>query len=134
VHILDVVLACIAAILIVALATILARQRQMLRATGALPLAIQRGNRWLYGIGRYAGGELRWYRTLGIGTRPSLVFRQGAVEVVRRREPRRDEQAFLPGQVVIIDCRTGGETLSLAIGESAYTGFVSWLESSAPRS
>lgn len=133
-HILDVVLVCIAAAVILALATILARQRQMLHATGALPLAIQRGHRWLYGIGRYAGGELRWYRTLGFGTRPSLVLRQGAVEVLRRRAPRPDEQAFLPGGIVIIDCRSGGETLSLAIGDSAYTGFVSWLESSAPRS
>lgn len=133
-HILDVVLVCIAAAAIVALAAILARQRQLLRSTGALPLAVQRGNRWVYGIGRYAGGELRWYGSLGIGTRPSVVFRRGAVEVIRRREPRPDERAFLPGSVVIVECRTGSQTLSLAFGESAYTGFVSWLESSAPRS
>jgi hypothetical protein len=33
---------------------------------------------------------------------------------------------------VVVECRTGGEVLVLAIGDSAYTGFVSWLESSAP--
>jgi hypothetical protein len=34
--------------------------------------------------------------------------------------------------VVIVECRTASGTFSMALGEGAYTGFVSWLESSAP--
>lgn len=131
-HTVDVIVVCAVVVVIVLFAAILARQRQMLRTTGAVPLALQRGNRWLYGIGRYQSGELRFYRALGWGTRPTRVLRRGQVEVLGRRSPHQAERKSLPPTAVVIECRTGGETLALAIGESAYTGFVSWLESSAP--
>jgi hypothetical protein len=132
VHIFDVIVVCTAVVFVVLFAAILARQRQMLRSTGALPMALQRGNRWLYGIGRYVDGELRFYRALGWGTRPSRVLRRGRVEVLGRRGPRQSEMGSLPATTVIVECRSDGDTLSFAIGESAFTGFVSWLESSAP--
>jgi len=118
--------------MVVVCAGILARQRQMLRSTGAVPMAMQRGTRWLYGVGRYNGGELRFYRALGVGTRPSRVLRQGHVEVLGRRQPTDSERRSLPSTVVVVECRTDGERVAFAIGESAFTGFVSWLESSAP--
>ena len=132
-HIVDVIVLCIAVACIVVGAAILARQRQMLRSTGALPLAMQRGHRWLYGVGRYNGGELRFYRALGVGTRPSRVLRRGHVEVLGRRGPSDAERGSLPATVVVVECRVDGETVAFALGESALTGFVSWLESSAPR-
>ncbi len=131
-HTVDVILVCVAIALVLFVITILARQRYMLRATGALPLAVQRGNRWLYGIGRYIEDELRWYRAFGFGTRPTRVLRRGEVEVIGRRGPSPADRGALPSTAVVVECRTGGEVLVLAIGESAYTGFVSWLESSAP--
>jgi hypothetical protein len=95
-------------------------------------MALQRGTRWLYGVGRYIGGELRFYRALGVGTRPSRVLRRGQVEVLGKRAPLDSERGSLPPTVVVVECRAEGETLAFAIGESALTGFVSWLESSAP--
>jgi hypothetical protein len=132
VHTVDVIVVCAAVVIVVIFAGILARQRHMLKATAAVPLALQRGNRWLYGIGRYRGGELRFYRALGVGTRPTRVLRQGHVEVVGRRAPFDSERGSLPSTAVVVECRSDGETLALAIGESAFTGFISWLESSAP--
>jgi len=82
VHIFDVIVVCTAVACAVLFAAILARQRYMLNATGSLPMAVHRGNRWLYGIGRYEDGELRFYRALGWGTRPTRVLRRGQVEVV----------------------------------------------------
>ncbi len=131
-HTVDVILVCVAIAVLIAVIAILARQRFMLRATGALPLAVQRGHRWIYGIGRYVDEELQWYRALGIGTRPTRVLRRGEVEVIGRRAPSPAERNALPSAAVVVECRTGGEVLVLAIGESAYNGFVSWLESSAP--
>lgn len=133
-HIVDIVAVC-AAVAVVAMATaVLARQRYMLRLNGAVPLAVQRGHRWLYGIGRYQGGELRWYRGLGIGTRPSRVLRRGEIEVLGQRPRNPAERKLLPETAVVVECRLeGGETVSLALGDGAFTGFVSWLESSAPR-
>lgn len=132
-HILDIIAGCAAVLVVVAFVAVLARQRYMLRLPGAVPLAVQRGNRWLYGIGRYTPGELRWYRALGIGTTPSKVLRQGYVEVLSRRQRTPAEAKSLPAGAVIVECQVEGETLALAWGEGAYTGFVSWLESSAPR-
>jgi hypothetical protein len=132
VHTVDVIAVCAAVVLVVAGAAILARQRQMLRSTGAVPMAMQRGTRWLYGVGRYIGGELRFYRALGVGTRPSRVLRRGHVQVLGRRPPLDSERGSLPASVVVVECRADGELVAFAIGESAFTGFVSWLESSAP--
>jgi hypothetical protein len=133
VRIVDIFAVCVVLLVVVLFAAVLARQRHMLRLGGAVPLAVQRGNRWMYGIGRYYGGELRWYRALGIGTRPSRVFRRGDVQVLRRR-PRLDtERTMLPENAVVVSCRVGNDMLDLALGDSAFTGFVSWLESSAPR-
>jgi len=38
----------------------------------------------------------------------------------------------VPSSAVIVEVRTPDADVALALGESAYTGFVSWLESSAP--
>lgn len=132
-HTVDVIAVGAAVLVVVAFVGILARQRYMLRMDGAVPLAVQRGHRWLYGVGRYQDGELRWYRGLGIGTRPSRVLRQGHVEVLGRRARLGSEVKSLPPTAVVVECRSDGETFALALGESAFTGFVSWLESSAPR-
>lgn len=132
-HTVDIIAVCAAVLVVVIFTAILARQRYMLRMDGSLPMAVQRGNRWLYGIARYQGGELRWYRAIGIGTRPSRVLRRGEVEVVARRARFDAERNALPAAAVILECRTDEETFALALGDSAYTGFVSWLESSAPR-
>lgn len=132
-HTVDVVAVCAVVLVVVAFGAMLARQRYMLRLAGAVPMAVQRGNRWLYGIGRYQDGELRWYRAIGIGTTPSRVLRQGRVEVLGRRERLPAEAKSLPAAAVVVDCRADGETFVIALSESAYTGFVSWLESSAPR-
>ncbi len=131
-HIVDVALVCLAVVVVLAMIGILARQRQMLRTAGAVPIALQRGNRWLYGVGRYVGGELRFYRAIGVGTKPTRVLRQGEVELVARRGPLPSERGSLPPTAVIVECRSHGEQFVLAIGASAFTGFVSWLESSAP--
>lgn len=131
-HTVDVIAVCAAVVVVVIFAAVLARQRYMLRSSGALPLAMQRRNRWVYGIGRYDANELRVYRVMGIGTRPSCVLRRGQFEIIRRRRPLDSERGTLPKTAVVVECRVDGETFAFAIGKSAFTGFVSWLESSAP--
>ena len=128
-HTVDLVLVCAAVAVVLLAIGVLARQRYMLRLGGAVPIAVQRGQRWLYGIGRYRDGELRWYRALGIGTRPSRVLRRGEIEVVGRRRRLESERGSLPPTAVIVDCRLDGEIVSVAFGDSAFTGFLSWLES-----
>ncbi|MGI8762343.1 MAG: DUF2550 family protein [Jatrophihabitantaceae bacterium] len=134
-HAVDVVAGCVVVLVLVLLAGVLARQRYMLRVSGAIPLAVRaRGNRWLYGIARYVGNELRWYRSLGIGTSPSRVFQRSQLTVIGHRAAAAAEAGSLPAAAVVVQCRDGGVDTYLAFGDGAFTGFVSWLESSAPRS
>jgi hypothetical protein len=135
VHTVDVIAVCVAVLLVIACAAVLARQRYMLRVAGAIPLAVHaHGNRWLYGVARYLGGELRWYRSLGIATRPSRIWRRDALQIVSHRSPRESELGSLPATAIVVECRHRGAVIHLALGEGAYTGFVSWVEASAPRS
>ena len=133
-HIIDIAVVCAAVVVLLGCAIILARQRFMLRAEGTIPVALRpsSASRWQYGVARYAGGELRWYRSLGVGTRPNRVLERREVSVVGRREPGKADLQALPPTAIIVECRDGDSAVFLALGESAYTGFVSWLESSAP--
>ena len=134
-HIVDVLVGCAVVVVVVLLATVLARQRYMLRVAGGVPLAVcVRGNRWVYGIARYAGGELRWYRAIGIGTRPTKVLHRSELSVLTHRAPVPAELSSLPAAAVIVECRYGDGTATLGFSEGAFTGFVAWLEASAPMS
>lgn len=134
-HAVDVVLVGLAVVIIVLCAAVLARQRYMMRASGGQPVAIRvRDHRWIYGIARYTGGELRWYRAIGVGTRPTKVMDRGELAITGHRSPTPAELNSLPATAVIVECRFGAGTTTLAFGESGFTGFVSWLESSAPMS
>lgn len=122
------------ALAVIFFAAIVARQRHMIRSPGAIAIATRRGqSRWLYGIGQYAGGELRWYRALGVGTRPTWILRRGDVAVLAHREPVGPELSSLPTTSVVVDLRNRGAELTIALSDGAFTGFVSWLEASAPR-
>ena len=54
----DLIFAIALILVVIVLASIVARQRQMLRSAGAIPLATRRGSRWLYGVGRYCGQRI----------------------------------------------------------------------------
>ena len=121
-------------VLVVLLALIVARQRHMLRSAGAIPLAVRRGSRWLYGVARYDGEEFRWYRAIGLGPRPTRVLHRGGLQVLSQRAPTAVELRSLPATAVIVECRDETGDITLALADGAINGFVSWLESSAPHS
>jgi hypothetical protein len=128
------VIGLVAVLLVVLLLSLLiARQRFMLRSAGGIAVAVRRGTRWQYGVARYQGDNLEWFRVLGIGTRPTRSLRRGDLEVLSSRSATADDQAALPPTAVIVECVDSVGPITLGLAESAYTGFVSWLESSAPR-
>lgn len=134
-HTVDLLAVCIAMVVVVVFAAVLARQRYLLRLSGGQPVAFQLGNpRWVYGIARYAGSELRCYRVLGIGTRPTAVLDRAHVRIVSSRPPTAAEHAALPATATVVDCVAGDRPVLLAFSEGGFTGFVSWLEAAAPRS
>ena len=132
-HIADILGVCVSLAVIALVSGVLARQRFMLRADGALPAAIRAGSRWRYGIARFVDAELRWYRTFGIGTRPSQVLSRQDLVIVGSRAPGQAELSALPPHAVIVECRAGDRTTVLALSEDAFTGLVSWLEAAPHR-
>jgi len=132
VHAVDVIGLCTAVLIISVCAAVLARQRYMMHIAGGQPVAVQvHSERWIYGIGRYAGGELRWYRAIGLGTRPTAVLHRSALHIERRRSPHASEQGSLPPTAIVVECSNGSGRATLAFGESGFTGFVSWLEAAS---
>jgi hypothetical protein len=114
--------------------TVVLHQRRMVASGGSLPVALKRGDgRWANGVGRYAGDELVWYRTLSFTPRAAMRLPRTELKVDRSREwdPQRD--LALRPNLSIVECRVGGEKISLGFPDSGVTGFLSWLEASAPR-
>jgi Protein of unknown function (DUF2550) len=135
VHIVDLLVGGAVVLVLVVLVAVLARQRYMLRVAGGVPLALRvRGDRWVYGIARYAGGDLRWYRGIGIGTRPTTVLHRSELSIVGHRPPGPSELSSLPAAAIVVECRYGEGTATFGFSESAFTWFVSWLDASAPMS
>ncbi|MDL4775717.1 DUF2550 domain-containing protein [Actinomadura xylanilytica] len=87
---------------------------------------------WRLGIGRYKGDELHWHRVFGFRSRPRQVIHRRGLVVSNRRRPGPDEaEGLLPG-VGVIEVRDGDRTVELAMGASALTGFLAWLEAAPP--
>lgn len=134
-HIAGIVVGCAVVLVVALLAAVLARQRYLLRVAGGIPVAMRlRGNRWAYGIARYAGEELRLYRGIGIGTRPTKVLHRDELSVLTRRAPVPAELSSLPASAMIVQCRYRQGTATLGFSAGTFTGFVSWLEASASHS
>src|ERR1700761_2826970 len=119
------VIGLVAVLLVVLLLSLLiARQRFMLRSAGGIAVAVRRGARWQYGVARYVGDDLQWFRILGIGTRPTRSLRRGDLRVINSHRATAGDQAALPPTALIVDCEDSVGPITLGLAESAYTGFV----------
>ncbi|MBV9821632.1 MAG: DUF2550 domain-containing protein [Actinobacteria bacterium] len=113
---------------------VLVHQRRVVASAGGLPMAVKRDQqRWSNGVGRYAGDELIWYRTLSLSLRPVLRMPRADLAVIDTRawDPRRD--LALRPNLMIAECKFRDGEISLGFPDDGLTGFLSWLEASAPR-
>jgi hypothetical protein len=130
----------LAAVLLVPVALLLAvalRRRGLQRAGGTVELSLrlagaEPGRGWTNGVGRFVGDELRWYRVFSLSPRPRRTLVRRHLEVTARREPRGSERRALHAGSVVMECRSRGASVELAMEPAAVTGFLSWLEASPP--
>ncbi|MCU1679042.1 MAG: hypothetical protein JWM93_3800 [Frankiales bacterium] len=125
------------ALLLVSLCCIaLIVRRSLLRRGGAvLDLCVRtRGthSHWVFGLARYTGDTLEWFRILGFAARPSRTFRRDQIAVVSRRVPSRGEAASFVHGAVVLECVDGRRRLDLALPATAMNGFQAWLEALPP--
>jgi len=107
--------------------------RRMVAADGGLTVALKRGEaRWANGVGRYASDQLVWYRTLSLSPTADLRMPRAELKVLSRRcwDPRQDVALF--SDLSIVECRFRDEVICLGFPGNGVTGFLSWLEASAP--
>jgi hypothetical protein len=113
---------------------VLVHQRRMVASTGGLPVALKRDEqRWANGVARYAGDELIWYRTLSLSPAAAMRLPRSELRVVSTRPWNPGRDMALRPDLMIAECRLGGDDLSLGFPDNGLTGFLSWLEASAPR-
>lgn len=128
-----VIVAIVVAVAVLYLAVVAWRKRQLLGRPGGLSLALRaEGDAWTLGVGRYADNELWWYAAFRLGRRPTRVLRRSRLEVTGQRG-RRPDEPMLPIGTVVVECVEDGDRVSLSLSSAAVTGFLSWLEASAPR-
>jgi hypothetical protein len=107
------------------------------RGGGTVECGLRRpGGNWRLGVAAYGAGELRWYDSFGVRLSPEEVLTRRNISVTSRREASPEEVSRLGQGMLVVTCQTreGGETVELAMGEAALTGFLSWLESAPPGS
>jgi hypothetical protein len=110
------------------------RQRRMVMTPGALPVALADGDRpWSNGVGRYEGDELVWYRTLSLSPIAAVRLDRRQITVTGTRAWNANEDRALRPNLRIVELTSAGRTVRLGFPDDGLTGFLSWLESSAPR-
>ncbi|MEW2129663.1 DUF2550 domain-containing protein [Streptomyces sp. NPDC005435] len=90
------------------------------------------GKGWSYGVARYNGDRIEWYRVFSYAIRPRRVLERSRIEVAGRRLPEGEEELALLSDAVILACVHQGTRLELAMSEDALTGFLAWLEAAPP--
>ncbi|MGW1882955.1 DUF2550 domain-containing protein [Streptomyces sp. NPDC001970] len=90
------------------------------------------GKGWVYGVSRYSGDRIEWFRVFSYAIRPRRELERAAIEVLARRLPEGEEELALLSDSVILGCLHRGTRLELAMSEDALTGFLAWLEAAPP--
>jgi Protein of unknown function (DUF2550) len=109
------------------------RRRFLLSGLGAVTMWLRPAGspRWSLGVAIYGGDALLWYRALSISVRPQHRLCRGELTVDGRR-PAAPADLALPGDVVVLTCRTDEGERELAMDPAVLTGFLSWVESAPP--
>jgi hypothetical protein len=87
---------------------------------------------WHFGVGRYRGDELAWFRLTSLRPGPTVVVDRTELEIVDRRIPENAEAYVIPQGASVLQCRIRGVDLELAMAPGVLTGFLSWLEAIPP--
>ncbi|HSK55643.1 MAG TPA: DUF2550 domain-containing protein [Jiangellales bacterium] len=111
-------------------------RRRSLQRGGGFDMSLRQGRRWtggwVFGIGRFRGDDLEWFRTFSVTWRPSQVLVRRVVTVRERRRPSRQEAYDLPAGHVVMSCLVAGRELEVSMSERAETAFLAWLEAAPP--
>jgi hypothetical protein len=87
---------------------------------------------WSFGVGRYDGDRLLWFKTFSLSPRPRHVLFRSALVLGGRRRPHGAETVAVVADATIVKCGHGDELFELAVPSVALPGLLAWVEA-APR-
>lgn len=90
------------------------------------------GKGWVYGVARYSGDRVEWFRVFSYAFRPRRSLDRPMIEVLGRRDLQGSEELALLSDAVVLACAHRGTRLELAMSDDALTGFLAWLEAAPP--
>lgn len=144
---LGVVVAVLVAVLLAVLA-LFVRRALLLRRVGTFPCSLRRaragraaGSGWSYGLARYRGDRLEWFRLFSLSARPRRVLLRRELRIRFRREIEPAEVPSVPPSAMVVGCRLvpgnpreddAAADVELAMNRDAVTGFLSWVEATSP--
>ena len=113
------------------------RRRALARGGGTVELSLRlrhrsNGRGWVLGVGRFDGDRLQWYRVFSLAMRPRRTLTRRDRSVGAQREPMGGERLALLSGAIVMECRSSTGPVELAMGDSAVTGFLAWLEATPP--
>ncbi len=68
------------------------------------------GKGWAYGVGRYHGDRVEWFRIRSFSPRPRHVFVRRDLQLRGRRLPRAEEMHWIPTSAMIVECALAGHS------------------------
>ncbi|NEC87321.1 DUF2550 domain-containing protein [Streptomyces sp. SID12501] len=131
----------VVAVVVVGLGVFGLRRRLIQRSGGTFDCSLRwdvtekpdlSGKGWGYGVARYNGDRIEWYRIFSYSPRPRRVLDRSAIDVAGRRIPEGEEVLALLSDAVVLACLHRGTRLELAMSDDALTGFLAWLEAAPP--
>ena len=82
--------------------------------------------------GVWAGDDLQWFRVFSLSPRPRRTLSRRDLQVSGRRLPKGSEAMSLLKGATVVELRSAGKPVEIALGSSAMTGFLAWLEAQPP--
>lgn len=131
------VLGAVIALLVLAIGGLVLRRHLLTREIGSFDCSLRVEDptgrfRWMVGVARYEADRLDWFNVFGLTFRPARSLGRSGLEILEKRPPNsHDIYAVMPGWVVA-RCDDDGVAVELAMGQHAYNGFATWLESAPP--
>src|SRR5215468_5474929 len=124
-------------VVVLAAAGIAGRRILLDRGGGTVECGLRKpGGTWRLGLAAYGADELRWYNGVGVLLTPDEVLSRRNLSITSRRDADAAEAVSLGPGMVVVSCQAGenADTIELAMGEAALTGFLAWLEAAPPGS
>jgi hypothetical protein len=128
-------------VLSAALLGLVARRRLLERAGGTVDMSLRLARNgqlphgslhWSFGVGRFDGDRLVWFKTFSPSPRPRLVIDRATLTVSGRRSPHGAEVVAVVVGADILQCLSGDTLMEIAVPAAAVPGLMAWLEA-APR-